>query len=54
MTRPDISSITVSQNPVNTKEVFKISVTVTEKEIVFKTVTEYAGEKYAGQEVGVI
>ena len=54
MNKPDISAVTISANPVNTKASFKIQVTVTDKEIVFSTVTEYAGEKYTGQEIGVI
>ena len=54
MNKPDISAVTISTNPVKAKETFKIQIAVTDKEIVFSKVTEYAGEKYAGQEIGVI
>lgn len=54
MNKPNISAVAISLNPVNTKASFQIQITVTDKEVVFSTVTEYAGEKYTGQEIGVI
>ena len=54
MNKPDISAVTISTNPVKTKETFRVYIEVRDKEIVFNKVTEYAGEKYAGQEIGVI
>ena len=54
MNKPDISAVTITSNPVNAKASFKIQVEVTDKEIVFSKVIEYTGEKFAGQEIGVI
>ena len=54
MNRPEIQNVTISPNPANTKASLKIAVQVIDKEIVFQKVVEYAGEIYAGQQIGVI
>lgn len=54
MKKPDITSITLTPNKVDARGSVKVSIAVTDKEIVFTKVTEYGGEIYSGQEVGVI
>lgn len=54
MKKPNISAVTLSKNTVNAKETFTIAITVTDKDIVFSIPKDYAGEKYTGQEIGVI
>lgn len=54
MNRPEITAVAVTPGTVSARGTVKVSITVTDKEIVFTKVTEYAGELYAGQETGVI
>ena len=47
---PDITAATITQNPVNVRATFKISVTVAEKTIELDPVWYFAGDLYAGEE----
>lgn len=54
MNRPEIQSVVITPNPANAKASIKVAVQVTDKVITFTKVTEYAGEIYSGQQIGVI
>lgn len=54
MTKIEIEHIQFSVNPVNAKKTTKITLDVTDKEVVYKNDTSYAGEIHAGQQTGVI
>ncbi len=47
---PKITAATISPNPVNVRETFKISVTVTEVEEQLTPVWYFSGDLYAGEE----
>lgn len=54
MNRPEIKNVTISPNPANAKTSIKVSIQVEDKAITFNKETIYAGEIYAGQQIGVI
>ena len=51
---PRIQSVIIEPNPVNAKGSIKIIAQVIDKEIIPQKTTEYCGEIYAGQKIGVM
>ena len=57
MTKPQINSVQILPNPVNTNAAYKISVDVEEIEVIFSSAYYYAksdGEIVTGEEVGIL
>ena len=57
MTKPQINSVQIVPNPVNTNSAYKILVDVEEIEVIFSTAYYYAksdGEIITGEEVGIL
>lgn len=59
MNRPELKSVLLSANPINTKKTLTITIEAEDVEIVFGTAYNYArtsssAEIFAGEEVGII
>ena len=47
---PQVTAATIAPNPVSIRGAVKLSVTVTEIQVILQPETRYAGEIYAGEE----
>lgn len=54
MSKIEIEHIQKSASTVNTKQVFTISMDVTDKEITYTKEIDYAGEIYGNEKIGVM
>lgn len=54
MTKIEIEHIQITPNPINAKKSIKIEIDVTDREVTYVKQSNYAGEIYSGQKMGVI